>query len=311
MNFAAIKTAVTSTAGLKVLAAKKHSPHILFGAGVVGIVGTAVLASRATLKLDGVIKDFENDQARIQKARTDMPEKYAESTAKSDGVIIRAQLVKKICMLYWPAVGLGCVSIAALTGSHMILTRRNTSLVAAYTAVDTAFKKYRGRVVSEYGEDKDRELMFGTQSREVYSEKKNGEPKVETVKSYGDGLSPYAVEFDSTNLNWQQHPSYNAFFLRMVQNHANDQLRSKGHLFLNDVYRELGLDDTEEGAVVGWLWGSKDSDGYVDFGIWEDGNLEKFREFMQGKNGSLMLDFNVDGVIFDQIGKNKHVNRKG
>lgn len=310
MNLSAIKTIVTSKAGRQVLTLQKHSPHILFGAGVVGVVGTAVLASRATLQLDGALKDFEKKRHQITEARDRQELEYTEAQAKSDGLIIRTKLLKDIVMLYWPAVGLGCVSIAALTGSHVILTRRNTGLMAAYTAVDTAFKKYRGRVVEEFGEDKDKALMFGETKREVYSEKKNGEPKIETVRAHGDGRSPYSVVFDRTNLNWNEHPSYNAIFLRMTQNHLNDQLRAKGHLFLNDAYRELGFDDTEEGAVTGWVWGSENGDDFVDLGCWEGRDLERFTRFMQGDEGSLLLDFNVDGVIFNLLGKNKVVNNQ-
>lgn len=306
MNLSALKIAITSKAGLKVLAAKQHSPAILFGAGVVGILGTTVLASRATLKLDGVLSEFETKKNQIVEVRKVHDDKYTDAQAKSDGLIIRTKLVKDVTMLYWPAVGLGALSIAALTGSHVILTRRNAGLVAAYTAVDKAFKEYRGRVVNELGEDKDQEFMFGASDREVYSEKKNGEPKVETIRSFGDGNSPYSVVFDQGNLNWQQEPSYNAYFLRLVQNQLNDKLRAKGHLFLNDAYRELGFDDTPAGAVTGWIWDSENGDNFVDFGVWDNGSLERFKSYMLGKHGSLMLDFNVDGVIYKDIDKKRN-----
>lgn len=303
MNLSVIKTAVTSKVGLQVLAAKQHSPAILFGAGVVGVVGTAVLASRATLKLNDVISEFEEDAQKIVEVRTNHSDKYTDAQAKSDGIIIRTKLVKNIVKLYSPAIGLGCLSVAALTGSHIILSRRNASLVAAYTAVDKAFKQYRGRVINEMGADKDKEFMFGTSEREVYSQKKNGEPVVETIRTFGDGRSPYAVIFDESNQNFNREPSYNAVFLRHNQNYLNDRLRAKGHLFLNEVYRELGFPDTTAGAVTGWIYNSQDGDGFVDFGIWEDRSLEGFHDFMQGKNGSLMLDFNVDGTIFRDIEK--------
>ena len=303
MNLSAIKTAVTSKVGLKVLASKQHTPTILFGVGVVGVVGTAVLASRATLQLDETLKEFEANKAKIVQVRNDHADIYTETQAKSDGLIIRTRLATSVLKLYWPAIGLGALSIAALTGSHVILTRRNAGLAAAYTAIDRAFKDYRGRVKAELGDEKDKEFMFGTNEREVLYEAENGEPKTEIIKTHGDGRSPYAVVFDSTNPNWQPTPSYNAFFLRQVQNYLNDRLRSKGHLFLNEVYRELGMEDTTAGAVTGWLWDSEKSDNYVDFGIWDDGDLDSFDRFMTGTNKSILLDFNVAGVIYRDIDK--------
>lgn len=303
MNIAALKTAVTSKVGLKVLAAQKNSPQILFGVGVVGVVGTVILASRATLKLDEVMDEFENKKAQSKRARAEYPEKYTAEMSKSDNVVLHTHLVLDVAKLYAPSVALGVLSIAALSGSHVILTKRNAGLAAAYTTLDKAFKEYRGRVVADVGEDKDREYMFGTTEREIYvGEKKNGEPKIETVKSYGDGRSPYSKIFDEHNPNWQRTPEYNLFFLRLVQNQLNDRLRAKGHVFLNDAYRELGMEDTEEGAVTGWL-AKGDGDGFIDFGIWTDRNLEQVHEFKRGKNGEFLVDFNVDGAIFKKINK--------
>lgn len=303
MNFAVIKTALTSKAGLQLLAAQKHSPVILFGAGVVGMVGTVVLASKATLQMDGVLDEFETKKRQIKQARNEHPTKYSEAAAKSDGVIVHSKLIRDLVRLYAPAVGLGLLSIGALGGSHVILTRRNAGLMAAYAAVDKAFKEYRGRVSASLGEDKDREFMFGTTEREIYSEKKNGEPKVTRVNSFGSGRSPYAMLFDQDNLNWQTTPQYNAFFLRLAQNHLNDRLRARGHVFLNDVYRELGMEDTKAGAVTGWIWNSENGDNFVDFGIWDGPNRETFHDFVMGYKGAILLDFNVDGVIYDKIGK--------
>lgn len=303
MNLSAIKNVVTSKVGLKVLASKQHTPTVLFGVGVVGVVGTAVLASRATLQLDDTLKQFEHDKTRIVRARSEHSDIYTDAQAKSDGLIIRTKLATSVLKLYWPAIGLGALSIAALTGSHVILTRRNAGLAAAYTAIDRAFKDYRGRVKAELGDEKDKEFMFGSNEREVLYEAENGEPKTEVIKTHGDGRSPYAVVFDNTNLNWQPTDSYNAFFLRQVQNHLNDRLRSRGHVFLNEVYRDLGMEDTTAGAVTGWIWDSENGDNFIDFGVWDKGDLDSLDRFMTGKDGSILLDFNVDGVIYRDIEK--------
>lgn len=298
------KTVVTSTVGLKVLAAQKHSPHILFGAGVVGVVGTVVLASRATLKLETVVEEFEAKKRLAHELKNDPEIGYDETMAKNDGVVLRAQFVTRICKLYAPAFFTGVAAIGCLGGSHYILNKRNAQLVATLGAVQKALSAYRDRVKNEVGVDREQELYYGVTEREVHAgEKKNGEQKIEKVRSFGEGVSPYAKIFDVENINWQPTPSYNLFFLRMVQNQLNDSLRANGHVFLNDAYRALGYTDTEAGAVCGWFKDG-DGDGFVDLGIWTDRRTqEQIKPFMQGANGSLMLDFNVDGPIHKKLGK--------
>jgi len=107
----------------------------------------------------------------------------------------------------------------------------------------------------------------------------------------------YSKTFDKENLNWtdaEQFTGYNWMFLRHQQNWANDILRARGHLFLNEIYTMLGLPRTEIGAVVGWVY--KDPNSYVDFGCWEEEGLAL---------KSIELNFNVDGPIVDLIEKLK------
>lgn len=302
MNLSVIKQIVTSKAGLAILTTQKNSPAILFGAGVIGMVGTVVLASRSTLKLSDALDEFEVGKAASASALN--AKRIGDETAKKNSIILHTHLVLDVGKLYLPAIILGVASIGALGGSHYILTRRNAQLTAAVVALEKAFKQYRGRVIADQGEDKDREYMYGTSSREVLSENKKGEPKVAKVITFGDGSSPYSVVFGNDNKNWQPTPEYNAFFLRQQQNYLNDRLRSKGHIFLNDAYRELGFPDTEAGALTGWRW-QGDGDNFIDFGCWTDNTLEDIRDFMRNGDRGILLDFNVDGLIYKKIEKKK------
>lgn len=297
MNVKNLSNKVTANAGLKMLKLKKHSPNIMFGAGVVGVVATVVLASRATLKLDAVLDVAKIDVARTDEARLVNPEAYSEDDQQKDKAIIGVKTAVNIAKLYAPAILVGTASIGLLTGAHVSLNRRNASLTAAYVAVDTAFKKFENRVKEKYGDDELRELKYGVESKEIYSETKEGEPVVETVKHAGDGAYRYAKFFDSTNPNWNSTPEYNLFFLRAQQNYANDRLNQRGFVLLNDVYDALGIDRTKEGMIVGWRLDGK-GDGYVDFGIWSDDKMDQFHDFMTGREDALLLDFNVDGTIY-------------
>src|SRR6185503_10709127 len=110
MKLQAIKNAVTSRVGRQVLRAGKHSPVILFTVGVVGVVGAAVLASRATLKLYEILDDAHED---LEKIRTQEHHTYSEDDRRQDQVVVYARTASKIVGIYAPAVAVGALSIAA------------------------------------------------------------------------------------------------------------------------------------------------------------------------------------------------------
>ncbi len=293
-----LPSAVTRTVSRQILIGKKHSPTILFVGGVVGVVATTVTACRATLKLERLIDDTKEN---LDLARNLSYTEYSEQDRSKDISYIYVQSAVKLGKLYGPSIILGSLSIGALAGSHNILNKRNAGLTAAYTMLLNSFTDYRSRVVGELGEDKDREFRFGSETVNITSKDKNN-PKKMKVKIPGDGkYSQYARLFESTNQSWSPFPEYNVMFLRGVQNQTNDRLRAKGHLFLNDVYDDLGMDRTPDGAITGWIWGSAGKDQVIDFGIFDDGSLTRFHDFVTGREGAIWLDFNVDGLIWNLI----------
>jgi len=300
LKLTTIKNAITSKAARQILVTQKHSPTLLFGAGVVGVIATVVLASRATLYLDAAI-DETND--KLVKA-WDMHEEnknYTDSQWNRDKLTIRSRGAMQIAKLYWPAVTVGVISIGCLSGSHVILTKRNVGLTAAYAAVEKGFAEYRARVTSEFGEDKDRELRYGTEMHEVISETSKGEHIVTKVPRVGpNGSSIYAKYFDEFNKNWNREADYNRIFIQCQQDYANHLLHARGHVTLNDVYDSLGIERSTAGFVVGWVLNKDGSgDNFIDFGVYD--NTQKARDFVNGREGSILLDFNVDGVIYDKI----------
>lgn len=294
-----IPAKVSSSVGRQVLIAQKHSPRVLFVAGVIGVGATVVLACRATLKLDEVLTDAEKD---IQNAKMALELKRSDYTSRQynkDMAVIYTKHAVQIGKLYAPAVIVGAFSIASLTGSHNILTQRNAGLTAAYAASEKALREYRERVSSELGIDKEREIYHGAVKKTVTVEDTNG-PKKEKHTVVGDSLSPYAVLWGRTTTNdWKQDPASNHYFLRMKQAWLNDQLYAKGYVSLNDVYDELGLPRTKAGQIVGWVKGNGDS--FIDFGCWSGENPLAFHDFFIGDEDHIWLDFNVDGNVLDLI----------
>lgn len=277
------------------LLTQKASPELLLGVGIVGLVGSTVLACRATLKVDEVLNE---SKSKLDLAKTLQHDDYSETDRSRDISLVYFQSGVKIVRLYAPAIIVGGLSIYALTSSHRILTRRNVALTAAYGALEKGFNEYRARVVDKYGEDEDRNFRYGTQEVEIVDEK--GKKKTVTRVS-PDEPSIYARFFDPVSPSWQKEPEYNLYFLRCQQNYANDLLKSRGHVFLNEVYDMLGLERSKAGAVVGWLLSRNgDTDNFVNFGVF-DGREQVARDFVNGREGAILLDFNVDGVIYDKL----------
>jgi hypothetical protein len=290
---------VTSAVGRQILLGQKHSPVIMVATGTVGVVVAGVLACRATLKMDEILREAEDTKVRIAKAKALKTEKYNEDDADRDLKVSRIQLAVSIARAYAPAVIIGAAGIALIAGSHIILSRRYAGVTAAYAAVDKAFKDYRQRVIADVGEEKDAEYRYDLVDKEVFVDDEMG-GHTETVKVLGEnGASMYAICFDEASRNWKPEWSYNQMFLSAQQTWANNKLRADGHVFLNDIYRMLGLPDTKAGAVCGWMDGG-DGDDTIIFNIFGP-DRQMGDNFVQGNERSVWIDFNVDGTIYDKI----------
>ena len=287
--------------------AKKYSPEILVGLGVVGTISSTIMACKATTKLSGLLEDSKQEIDTIKGCSEDpaLAEKYSEQDAKKDLTLVYTQTGIKIAKLYLPAVTLGVASLACLIGSNNILRKRNIALAAAYTTVDKSFKEYRKRVTDRFGEEVERQIRHNIKAQEIEEtilDEDGNEKKitknVETCEI--DGYSEYSRFFDDGCTGWEKDAEYNLVFLKAQQQYANDLLRSKGHLFLNEVYDMLGIPRSKAGQVVGWIYDPENpiGDNYVDFGIY-DVNKRGSRDFVNGYERTILLDFNVDGNIWD------------
>ena len=312
MNLNKIGAVLTNKASRSVLVVKKFSPEILVGVGIVGLIGSTVMACNATLKVDAVLAVAKEKKDKIDKmtayanSRIDFDENdYTPQDRQKDLLITYVQTGADFAKLYGPAVLLGGLSIACILGSYNIMRKRNIAVVAAYKVLKDGFDKYRERVVEDLGTEKDLEYRHGTKMEkfeETVTDHETGKKKKikKDVATYDSNhVSQYARFFDESCPQWSKTPEYNLLFLKTQQNYANDLLHARGHLFLNEVYDMLGMKHTQEGSVTGWVL-SDDSDNFVDFGIF-DVRRKAAREFVNGDERSILLDFNVDGIIWDKI----------
>ena len=312
MNKTQIMATVSGKMSRVVFSLKKHSPEILVVAGITGTVASAVMACKATTKIDTILDETERsvntvhhymkDPAMIESGR------YSEEDGKKDLAIIYTQTAVKMIKLYAPSVALGALSLTCILASNNILKKRNVALAAAYATIDKGFKEYRSRVVERLGETVDHEIRHNikAQTFEETVTDENGKTKkvktkvdiAETPNTYSD----YARFFDEASSCWEKNAEYNLMFLRAQQQYANDKLRANGRLFLNEVYDMLDIPRTKAGQVVGWIYDDKNptGDNYVDFGIYNT-NRAVTRDFVNGYERVILLDFNVDGNVWDNM----------
>jgi hypothetical protein len=318
---------LTKIAGRPGLVIQKHSPTILLVVGIVGVVGGAVLACKGTLRAKEVLEQHREKKATIDECAQGVKDgvipadAYPEERHQKDLVVVYSQTAWEFVKLYGPAILATAAGITCLIGGHRILTKRNVALVAAYKAVEEGFTAYRKRVVDEYGPEKDTMFKNGLHAEKVVEMgvDEKGNPKAvekeKMVVTDPNTPSIYARYFDHNSKEWQSNAEFNRFFLRTQQNYFNDLLRVRGHVFLNEVYDALGIERCSEGQIVGWIKGSgdHDGDGYIDFGMHDvdihgygddyhnDTISDERRDFINGYMTVVLLDFNVDGVIYDKL----------
>ena len=293
MNLGNIKTACTLTLGKASLLTRKYSPEILTAVGVVGVVSAGVMIARSSFKAQPILEELKNDKELIR----NNPEKF-DSQSKAQSLIhIHANAAFKLAKVYGPAVTLGLASLTCLVSAHGIMRKRNAAIAAAYKTIEESYNKYRERVADEIGESKEVDIFKNLKEEEVVDE--NGENHVVKAPIDPNTISGYAVFFDELNPNWDKEPEYNKTWLLGVQAQLNDKLKARGVVFLNELYSVLDLPITKAGQIVGWRKDG-DGDGFIDLGIFDRTNMQA-REFVNGYESSILIDPNVDGVIWDAI----------
>ena len=287
----------------------KNAPAIMTYGGIV-VTGVGIyLFCKASRNLDSVKSDHEEQLDLIQCQIDDG--NLTEKEAKCEISAERRSYIWELVKLYGPAATTTVTGFTLILGGHHMISKRSAAISAAYKALEEGYNQYRQRVREDLGADYDRKYLYGLkeENTEITVVGEDGEEKKLETTVYQPGdkttdqilqqASPYARFFDEFSTQWTRNPEYNLMFLNAQQNYANDKLHSVGHLFLNEVYEMLGLPHTKAGSVVGWVL-NKGGDNCVDFGIYDLHNQIK-RAFVNGFEPSILLDFNVDGVIYDLI----------
>lgn len=287
----------TNLMGRSGLVIKKFGPEAMVVVGVIGVTAATVMLFKKGEELDDILEEHKD---RVEEAKAESKTDNERRKAVTKAYVATG---KDMVKTYGPAVSLYTASIASILGGHNIVRKRYAATTAAYKVLEESFEGYRARVRDAYGEEKEKDLYLGRSKKDISVTEigEDGEDKEKKVKGavVAEGEpSPYAKFFDASSRDWQDNPEHNLMFLKGQQNYFNQLLQARGHVFLNEVYDALDIPRTPAGQVVGWIKGA--GDDFIDFGIY-DLYHEKNRDFVNGYEPVILLDFNVDGMIYEKI----------
>ena len=286
--------------GMKI---KKNSPEIKHIIGMASGIGAIITAGQAGYNIKKRLVKRKIDKLEIENKKKE-DKKY---NPKNDESKSKKELVKGIV--------LDCAPTAVLTGSYVYFTNsafneyktRYMDTVATLAGVSASYLAYRNRVKEKYGEEEEANIYYGRTKATVTDFNEDDIPTVKDeyhISEDIEGLSPYAIIYKrklpngSVNPNWDDNMDFIMQFLHFQEEYANKLLYDRGYLFLNEVFDLIGYPATKAGAVVGWYL-NNGGDDRVDFGLQHNLRSE-VKTFFKGEK-VILLDFNVDGVIFDLL----------
>ena len=201
----------------------KHSPEILTGIGIAGMITTTVLAVKATPKAIRLIEETKEEKGED---------------------LTKAETIKTCWKAYIPAAATCVASTACLIGASSVRIRRNAMLATAYKLSETAFSEYKEKVVETIGDEKEKVVREKVSEERI---KKNPITKNEIIMTdYGD------TQFYET-LSGRYFKS-DIEQIKKVVNYLNkDMLQDMfGTISLNEFYDELELERIDLGDELGW-----------------------------------------------------------
>lgn len=298
---------------------KFRSPELLIGAGVVGLVGAAVVAVRRGVRWHTAAKaEIVHDLETIKKAEGSP--QYTREDRVRDYAQVIGKGVWSFTQIYGPSVVVGVASVVSILAGTGILKGRLAAMTSAAATAQAALERYRSRAREKLGEDADYEFAYEVSAKKAKIKHEDGTKEslvtYHLVPSSGEWMaaSPYSRLWDENAMEWCANRDIQFLTLRSLENHFNQELNARGVVFLNDVYKALGLPMSKDAALVGWIkdyekpkmaklaaeLGRVPGDGVISFGVFEN-ESPSARAYLAGDDNRVVLDFNVDGVIYDLI----------
>lgn len=200
----------------------KHSPEILMGIGIAGMLTTTILAVRATPKALRLI-DEKKEELETDK-------------------LTPVDTVKTCWKCYIPAAVSGSLSVACLISANSVNARRNAALATAYALSETALKEYQEKVVETIGEKKEQVVHDAIAKDKVTQNPVSTSEVIITEK--GNTLC-----YDTVSGRYFKSDIEK---LKKAANELNFRLRDEMYVSVNDFYYEIGLKSISIGDDIGW-----------------------------------------------------------
>lgn len=217
----------------------EHSPEILTGIGITGMVTAMVLAVKATPKAMELMADATNEKADqlIETEKFDDRESFEEAV-----MLTPVEKVKATWKCYIPATATSILSIICLISSVSVTSRRTAALAAAYTLSESTLKEYQEKVIETFGEKKAQTVKDAVAKDKV--EKNPIENRQVIITGNGETLF-YDLLSD-------RYLTSDVETLRKSINDLNIRLRDEMYISVNDYFAEIGLPETGIGLELGW-----------------------------------------------------------
>lgn len=283
----------------------KHAPTILSVTASAGVIATGYLAWKAGTRFEDVEgRDWDRRKECLRNADI-IPDEDVPKIERKNRILFILDTVRTVA----PAAIVGAATITMIYFSNSISKKRLAAMGAAYATLQTAFDGYKRTMVEALGKESVEKILKpklpndGKSAEEILlSDNKSDAAYVsDAVVNSIKALSPYArIIAEESSTCWDPNEDYTSQNLAAVQLWANRRLERKGHLFLNEVFDQLGLSRTREGAVVGWLKNGE-GDNYVSFGDFDASIYRVPSDDYTRVDSNFIVDFNVDGVIWDKI----------
>ena len=306
---------LTRLAGKLLLKAKKSSPEacvisgIICGGAALVIVGVKTWKSKDILEADAkAIKDIKYEEGTQLVKKTELTDEDKKLL-----VAKRIDFAKDICKVYWLPGVLSVSSVVLLWGGRTLLRKDLGAVTAAYSTLMESYKKYREKVIAEYGKEKDQEFMYGAKTTQ-FVDGETGEVVTGPFIDKKHNISQYAFYFDPgeydsetgewiwKNFAWDDSKSgkmINKLRIRNAQNWATDKLNSRGWVLLAEVADMLGAKPNPAWYRVGWYY-KEGQQNFVELGVLEGEHQLPFnRGFTDEDNPQnvCIVEPNVDGCI--------------
>lgn len=294
---------------------KENQSTIKVVAGIgLGIAG-AVKACKATIKAKDIWEDHKSTMDLIQKSAENEELKasgeYTETDKRNDTILQTTMTATKLVKTYAVPVGLGLAGIGLILNGHSTQCQKTAVALNAVNTLQTALASFKSKATEQLGNDIVNQMNVDT----IEVENTNPETgEQELIKAVSNVRDPYSRFYEDGRICKICYANImdDLGFCQCKQDEMTNKLRARGYLLLNDVYEELGFDKTLIGNYVGWVYDMNDPRfaNYVDF---DAKVVKRFTKDSDPDDPTLeeaiLLNFNVDGPIMDEIIKRGLINK--